>query len=217
MIRLNLGCGPNMFPNWINSDRVDMSGYLETLRNAGDISTWPEHQQKIAHHARNEGVTCEVRDIRNGTGYPDNSVDAIYLGQMIEHMNPVQEAPKFLSDCWRSLKSGGRIRITTPDLGVLLCAYLDDDMDRFKDEQPEYYMTVPCGAQLSFLMFGATGPNCTRDNYEGHFHCWDKESMEGLLQGVGFAEVDFKRKSLVFAECVDVGASHSMFVEAVKP
>lgn len=217
VIRLNLGCGPNMFPGWLNSDRVDMSGYLDTLRNAGDISTWPKHQQEIAHHARNADVSCSVWDIRNGTGHPDNSVDAIYLGQMVEHMNPVQELPKFLGDCWRTLKPGGCIRITTPDLGLLLAAYNAGAMDQFKDEQPDYYMTVPPGAQLSFLMFGATGPNCTRDNYEGHFMCWDRDSMRGLLTGIGFNDVQFDVKSGIFAECVDVGESHSMFVEAVKP
>lgn len=217
MIRLNLGCGPNMFPNWVNSDRVDMSGYLETLRTSGDISTWPEHQQKIAAHARNSEVSCIVWDIRNGTGHPDATVDAIYLGQMIEHMNPVHEAPQFLSDCWRSLKSGGRIRITTPDLDMLLEAYLDNNMMRFEAEQPAFYMQVTPDAQLSFLMFGATGPQCTRDNYEGHFMCYGRKAMKALLEAIGFVSVDFEVESDIFAECVDVGASHSMFVEAVKP
>lgn len=217
MLKLNLGCGPNMFPGWVNADRVDMSGYLETLRMSGDISTWPEHQQKIAAHARDGNVSCIVWDIRNGTGYPDGSADAIYLGQMVEHMNAVQELPKFLGDCWRTLRSGGRIRITTPDLNVLLLAYMNGTMPQFKDEQPDYYMTVPPGAQLSFLIFGATGPNCTRENYEGHFHCWDTESMRKLLEAIGFVDVDFEVKSEVFSGCVDVGASHSMFVEAVKP
>ncbi len=217
MIRLNLACGPNVFPDWENSDRVDMSSYIETLRNAGDISTWPDHQRKIAHHARTTGVTCSVWDVRNGTGHPDCSADAIYLGQMVEHFNPVHELPKFLSDCWRTLKPGGRIRITTPDLDTLIRAYLDGAMDQFEHEQPAFYMRVTPDAQLSFLMFGATGPNCTRDNYEGHFHCWGRASMTALLTAIGFVDVRYDVKSDVFAECVDVGESHSMFVEAVKP
>lgn len=217
MIRLNIGCATNMFPGWVNSDMVDMSSYLQTLRNAGDIDTWPEHQKKIAAHARDGRVSCVVHDIRNGLPYADGTVDAIYLGQIIEHWNPVHETPRFLSDCWRVLKSGGRIRITTPDLDRLLEAYMAGEMDRFKDEQPEFYMKVTPDAQLSFLMFGATGPNCTRDNYEGHFMCYGMRAMSSLLEAIGFIDVIFDEKSDIFAECVDVGESHSMFVEAVKP
>lgn len=218
MIRLNIGCGPNMFPGWINSDRIDMSSYLNTIRTSGDIGTWPEHQRKIAAHARNGQVSCVVRDIRDGLGeYTDGTVDAIYLGQIIEHWNPVYEAPRFLSECWRVLKPGGLVRITTPDLDILFGAYLSHEMDKFKDEQPEFFMTVTPDAQLSFLMFGATGPNCTRDNYEGHFHCYGRPSMSALLDAIGFDDVCFSVKSEIFAECVDVGESHSMFVEAVKP
>jgi len=218
VIRLNIGCGPNMFPGWINSDRIDMSSYLDTLRHAGDIDTWPEHQKLIAAHARDGRVSCIVRDIRDGLGeYADGTVDAIYLGQIIEHWNPVYETPRFLGDMWRALRSGGRIRITTPDLDKLLTAYNCGQMDKFQAEQPEFYMTVTPDAQLSFLMFGATGPNCTRDNYEGHFMCYGRRAMRALLEAVGFYWVDFETKSDIFAECVDVGESHSMFVEAVKP
>lgn len=217
-MKLNIGSGPNMFPGWSNLDRVDMSGYLAMLRATTDLTGWPEAQQQMAEHCKRGDVTCQVKDLREGFAeYADGSIDAIYFGQVIEHMNVLRETVAFLGECWRMLKPGGRIRITTPDLDVLLLAYHEGRMDEFAEEQPAFYTTVPPDSQLSFLMFGAAGPECTRENYEGHFHLYGQRSMRGMLEAIGFRDVTFDRKSPVFAECVDYGMSHSMGVEAVKP
>ena len=218
MIRLNIGCGPNMFPGWVNLDRVDMNGYLEQLRSAPDIEGWPEYQQRIAHNARLGSVTCAVHDIRQGLPqYADSSVDAVYLGQIVEHLQPIIELPRLLAECWRVLKPGGKIRITTPDLDLLLDAYRNGRMDDFAIEQPAFYMTVTPDAQLSYLMFGACGPHCTMENYEGHMSCIGKRHAAALLTAIGFADISFERKSDIFAEAVDCGMSHSWAAEAIKP
>lgn len=217
-MKLNIGCGPNLFPGWTNLDRVDMNPYLATLRDTEDLTGWPEHQQQAANNAKRGDVTCAVKDLREGFAeYASGSVDAIYFGQAIEHCHPIREVPHFLGECWRMLKSGGRIRITTPDLDVLLLAYHEGRMDEFAEEQPAFYITVPPDSQLAFLMFGAAGPTSDRDNYEGHQHLYGQASMRGLLAAVGFTDITFSGKSEVFADCVDFGMSHSMGVEAVKP
>lgn len=218
MIKLNIGCATNMFPGWVNLDRIDMSGYLEMLRSAPDIEGWPEYQQRIAHNARINAVTCEVHDIRQGLPqYEDGSVDAIYLGQIIEHWNPVREAPRLLDCLWHKLRSGGLLCITTPDLDILLDAYHNGEMMRFAEEQPNFYASVTPDAQLSFLMFGATGPDCTIENYEGHFMCYGRHAMAALLTAIGFTDISFERKSDIFSDTVDCGMTHSMRVEARKP
>jgi len=207
-----------MFPGWTNLDKIDMSGYLETLRHSGDISTWPEHQQKMADHARNGAVSCSVLDMRYDLHrFADSSIDAIYLGQVVEHMQPIVELPRLLGECWRMLKPGGKVRITTPDLDVLLNAYWEGKMDDFAHEQPEFYMQVTPDAQLSYIMFGACGPACTTENYEGHMACLGKRHAKALLEVIGFTDVTFDAKSDVFAECVDAGMSHSWAAEATKP
>ena len=38
-MKLNIACAANMFPGWINVDRVDMSGYLATLCEVTDTSS----------------------------------------------------------------------------------------------------------------------------------------------------------------------------------
>ena len=224
-LRLNIASGPNMFPGWLNLDHVDQTSYLDAIKDAGGMSGWPQHQVDLAEHARAGRIAFKVHDLRKGFAeYADGSVDAIYLGQMIEHLNPIAEAPQFLSECYRMLRPGGVIRITTPDLELLLDAYQKGELGKFASEQPAFYAVACPSAQLSYLMFGACGPDCTSDRYEGHFCCYSREHLSLLLRGAGFTgELEFFRDSLqsidpeAMADTVDCGMSHSLCCEARKP
>lgn len=216
-MKLNIACGPNCFPGWVNLDLVDMTDYLGTLREVSDFTGWPPEQVKLAEQVKAGLVTCAVRDLRKGfPDVPDNSAEAIYVGQAIEHLSCIHEAPKFLAECLRMLKPGAPIRITTPDLDILIDAYRDGTLERFASEQPAFYAGAPAGAQFSFLAFGASGENCTRENYQGHFVAFTREHMQMMLEQLGFRSVTFDRKSEEFAECVDAGMSHSFGCEARK-
>lgn len=184
----------------------------------------PEHQQKLAQYIRSGGEICfRVKDIVTEFPYHEtNSVDLIYLGQMIEHLNPIYQSEPFLKECYRMMKPGGVIRITTPDLDLLIKAYINGEMDKFSDEQPEFYKNADAASQLCYLMFGASGPDCTYKNYEGHMFIYTKKTMTQLLEKCGFKEIEFyyepgKSKNLTMQnEVTDAGLSHSFICEAIK-
>ncbi len=220
-MKLNLCSGPSLFPGWLNIDRVDQSEYLRILRE--DVSpemaaTWPEHQRKLVEHLRAGGtIEFSKGDARAALGFEENSVDAIYLGQCVEHFNRVHELPGLLHECFRMLKPGGTLRITTPDLDTILEAYLQGNLSRFNNEQPEYYAKATPPDKLAYIMFGATGPDCTAEHYEGHFHIFTRGTIATALTEAGFSgPYSFGEKSAVFAEALDCGMSHSLGVEAVK-
>lgn len=226
MIRLNLGCAANMFADWTNTDHVDMSGYLETLRD-GDINPdWPEHQRHLSELVRADRVTFTLGDMRHPLPHDDASVDAIYLGQCVEHFNPLYELPRIFAECYRVLKPRGVLRITTPDLGLLFEARLDGHLDRFASEQPEWYASMPPDLQLSMLMYGSGGPESTNERYEGHHVCFSRASLSWMLHRAGFTRADapvtFFREAgqteypELFAETRDYGASHSIICEVAK-
>lgn len=227
-VRLNIGSGPNVFPHsgWINYDREDISEYLQYISTTDRISEMPAHQKILAAYLRKNGVQAidfRVQDLKNGfSQHLDDSVDAIYLGQMIEHINPIYEAPQFIKECYRMLKSKGVVRITTPDLDLLIHAYLNNQMDKFIGEQPDFYKNADPSAQLAYIMYGASGPKCTWNNYDGHMCLYTQKSMTALLTSAGFTNVTYyyetgaSKDPVMAKEAVDAGLSHSFIVEAVK-
>lgn len=225
MVKLNIGCGPNIFParGWVNYDREDMSGYLETLRSDSAVDKWPDHQRRLAESVKTGKIEFKIHDLRNGfPQHLDGDVEAIYLGQVIEHLNPIYEAPKLLKECHRMLKSGGVLRITTPDLDLLIKAYLNGQMDSFSAEQPEFYKNSDSSAQLAYIMYGACGPKCTWNYYEGHMFLYTQRSLTAFLQEAGFSDISFYRapgqskSSIMSEEAIDEGMSHSLAAETFR-
>lgn len=229
MIKLNIACATNIFAGWVNIDRVDVEEtYLRHLRglDTEQMAGWPEEQ--IAHSkAITEGRILFLQwDLRKGFPmYPDNSIDAIYGGQMIEHLNPLHEVPQFLAECYRMLKPGGRIRLTTPDLNVLVAAYVRSAEDResllpvFASEQPAFYKDALPEDQLAYIMYGAGGSN---ERYEGHQHLFTERSLRQRLDAAGFKVPMFVGctfngvKQGPFEDCIDKGMSHSFALEYEK-
>lgn len=216
-MKLNIGCATNVFPApWINIDREDMEeAYFRHIRglDPAAMTGWPEEQLDHVRWLNDGSLQFIQRDLRLGfEDYPDGSVEAIYCGQMIEHLNPHTEVPAFLAECYRMLRPGGRIRLTTPDLAYLIEAFLSDSMAAFEAEQPEFYKGATSEDQLAYIMYGAGG---TSERYEGHQHLYTMRSLAGKLGNAGLRVVPCD-ESDVFADCIDKGMSHSFALEAVK-
>lgn len=236
LIKLNIGAGPNVFAydGWINYDRDDFSSYYNWLKYTPDFTNdvnrpkdGPgslESLQKIQKYLKSgKELNCKMRNIKDGFHeHPNNSVDLIYCGQTIEHLNPIFEMPQFLLECFRMLKPNGVLRMTTPDLDLLIQAYLNNKMDQFAIEQPDFYKTADPASQLAYIMYGACGEGCTWQRYEGHFFLFTQKSMTIALKNAGFKDIEFhyqsgKSKSEVMQEEVcDAGITHSFIVECIK-
>ena len=57
---------------------------------------------------------CYV-DCRKPLPFKDSSIDGIFSEEMIEHISK-SDGLRMLSECWRVMKPGATIRLTTPDL-----------------------------------------------------------------------------------------------------
>lgn len=229
LVKLNIGAGPSMFPytGWINYDREDFnyySDYLIELSKAGINTIVPCLHPIVEFLLNGNKLDMRKHDLRSGfPQHADNSVDLIYFGQVIEHINPLFEAPKLMKEFYRMLKPGGVARIVTPDLNVMVSAYINNEMDKFSSEQPPFYQEVDASAKLSYLMFGSAGEKCTWDYYEGHMFIYTKDSMNKLLSDAGFNgpfnyyyETGKSISPTLAKESTDQGMTHSFIVEAVK-
>ncbi|HEX5017667.1 MAG TPA: hypothetical protein VFX15_08790, partial [Actinomycetes bacterium] len=97
-MKLNLGCGANLFEGWLNCDIDDVEEtYLRHLRSAHSVEGWPEWQRKQWAFLRGGGrydlKRCDfvtesqpLSAICIGGRVFRDSCDAIYLGQVVEHL-----------------------------------------------------------------------------------------------------------------------------------
>jgi predicted SAM-dependent methyltransferase len=65
-----------------------------------------------------------AHNLRKGIPFDSNHFDVVYHSHLLEHF-PKSEAPYFISECYRVLKSGGIIRVVIPDLENIIREYLD--------------------------------------------------------------------------------------------
>ena len=90
MTFLNLGCGGHPFPGWVNIDRSTGS------------RGFPCHPDVIA-------------DIREALPFADSSVDAVYAGHVLEHIE-YEQCPQVVAEIRRVLKPEGRFAVVGPDM-----------------------------------------------------------------------------------------------------
>ena len=165
MIKLHLGCGRNILDGWINTD-------YNTAKFGGS----------------------EYLDVTIKFPYNNNSVDYIFSEHMIEHIT-YHEGKFMLEESFRVLKSGGKIRISTPDLKFLINLYTDNKTDL----QKKYidYSVNHSSYNVSIGTDTFIINNFVRD--WGHIFIYDKKILKTLLESIGFTDV----KSYLITESED--------------
>jgi predicted SAM-dependent methyltransferase len=181
--RVNLACGPFVLPGFVNLD----------LRAA--------HPNVIEY------------DCRWSLPFSDNTVSGIRTEHFFEHLEPRQELPAFLADCYRVLGQGGVLRIVVPDAERFLRAYCDDSLDAFA----ALGVTQPFPEDLPTRM-----DIVNHTFHQWHEHRWgyDFETLEHRLRQSGFSRVErmeFQRSiDEDLAADRDEHAPYSLYVDAVK-
>jgi predicted SAM-dependent methyltransferase len=146
---LQVGCGPHHLDGWLNSDLLDN----------------PDRDIFI--------------DITRPLPFPDNSLDAVYAGEVIEHVSE-PHGRLFLSEVFRALKPNGVLRLTTPDLRDICRLFLDEHPAANIDQ------------------FGSVwkGGSYTRERWlnaqfraHGHQFIWSFEYLTEALKQTGFESV----------------------------
>ena len=153
MIKLHLGCGRNILDGWINTD-------YNTAKFGGS----------------------EYLDVTKKFPYNNNSVDYIFSEHMIEHIT-YHEGKFMLEESFRVLKSGGKIRISTPDLKFLIKLYNED-----KTELQKRYI------EYSFKEYKLDGNSDTFviNNFHrdwGHIFIYDEKTLKSLFELIGFFDL----------------------------
>ena len=126
-VKVNLGAGLHVAPGWINVDSSIKTLFAKlpefALRWVFPLATVRDT------HSRDEFVTL-LRDnryvyhnLKYGIPLPDSSVDFIFSSHVLHHLYR-EDAIKLIREALRVLKPGGTMRITVPDLELIVALYL---------------------------------------------------------------------------------------------
>jgi len=141
------------------------------------------------------------------------SMDAIVSQHAIEHTN-LKGGIVFLGESYRVLKTGGKIRISCPDLETLVNDYIESKQSGYntfwkhfnQDERDRFGFETPC-QHVNDAMNGW-----------GHQYIYDFDDMYLRMQKIGFKNIVKKTAtdmSDVFAG-TEVRRPISLYVEAEK-
>lgn len=116
--------------------------------------------------------------------FPDHAFDYIVSEHMIEHID-YASGQAMLRECFRVLKPGGTIRLTTPDLQVLARLCLPE-----KNDAQNYYINFVAD-QLFPDIKANRGIFVLNNTFRswGHQFLYDPETLRAALTGLGFVEL----------------------------
>ena len=149
-----------------------------------------------------------VWDLRRGMPFPGESCSAIFGEHVIEHI-PKADAERLLRECYRVLQPGGVIRLSTPDAGKFLRAYVND----------REFLADPRFAEAAETSMDRV--NMMMREYGQHLWVYDIELISLILQRAGFSSVleqNFGSSTHPQMLGIDLAerAFESLYVEAIK-
>ncbi len=205
---LNLGCGHKVcaHPNVIN---IDWSMHLR-LRSSRVLSALAPLLLYGDRLKRFERLPKNIlpHDLRRGIPFPDDSVDAIFHSNVLEHLDR-GIAEQFLAEALRALRPGGMHRIVVPDFEYACGAYMAHIAECDRDPQArslhEDFIELvleqsirreAAGTRLQpalrrFIENAVLGD--ARRRGETHQWMYDRISLAELLRRVGYSHVKLMR------------------------
>lgn len=113
-----------------------------------------------------------------------NTFDYIFSEHMIEHFS-LRQGHLMLRECFRVLRDGGKLRISTPDLAFLISLYQTDKSELQKEYIKWSTQTFISGAPSCEDTFVIN--NFVRD--WGHTFIYDEKALRFAMQEAGFKEI----------------------------
>ncbi len=177
LLKLNLGCGRNVLPGWVNIDNspsVLLTGRPWVKKTAHALGVITKEQLET-----NWPADIVWRDLTKRWPYGENTVDRIYSSHFLEHLSR-DEGEAVLREACRALKPEGLFRLVVPDLVFHATRYLRKvaESDGVGREPHDEFLRNIYGAFLEKRRKGLH-----------HKYMYDWFTLRFLLKSVGFSSV----------------------------
>ena len=209
--KLNLGCGPVQPEAWDNID------YSLRARLAGQLNWLDSLLVKLGILSPTEfGPQVKNINLVKPLPYKTNSVEAIYAGELWEHLLPT-DALSLTKECFRVLEKGASLRVCVPDGQRFWERYLEIYQEEASKPTSEQ---KPDRLSRHTKMF--FDDICTKRSWLGsfgHFHKWQYDEIQlcQLFREAGFTEP--ARKTFHNSQIEDISEverSDFLIIEATK-
>jgi predicted SAM-dependent methyltransferase len=190
-LRIHLGCGPDIRPEWINID-------LNTSLRSALLPSVPTGGRFINY------------DLRRGLPLQANCARIVFSSHFFEHLD-YPHGLNLMEDCFRVLESGGTFRIVLPDFKRMSEKYQQGDREFFEliDQ-----LIRPIVDPKTLTM--ADYVNYWVYQFGEHKFIYDQEKLDVVLRHIGFSQV----RTSQFDPSIDVDTptrrKYSFFTEAIK-
>lgn len=202
VVKVNLGCGLALAPNWVNVD-ASLNAFfagrwkwlIRILYRISGANRYYSLAQYTAILSENKFI---FHDLSRSLPFREGSVDFFYSSHFFEHLFK-PDAERLMRDCYAALKNEGVLRITVPDLEYAIQQYMTGQ----KKEMLENYFFVD---DLSSYL-------------ARHKYMYDFELLSNSLYRAGFKRVTkcaFKTGVTPDIDILDNRPEETLFVEAMK-
>lgn len=212
--KVNIGCGTTPTDGWLNFDnspslRIAKIPILGVILSR--IGLLDSNQNHFVAFAKNNGI--QYANAARKIPLKSNSVETLYCSHMLEHLDK-DEADRFFVEAYRVLEPKGWIRVSVPDLQLLL-----NDYSQTGDANKFIHKSLMCvskpkslAQKLKLVLFGP----------RHHLWMYDSQSLIKLLEIHGFKNVSNPEAG---ETCIpnpgnlnlEERSSESVFVEGQKP
>lgn len=176
--RLNIGCGKNPSNEWVNLDNskaIKLANSPFLYRVARFLRLLSSNQiENIEWNKKNKII---YSDVTKKIPLKNNSVECIYTSHMLEHLSR-DEVVKFLKEVLRVLEPGGVLRVSVPDLKIIVNDYIkNENADEFMEKL--LVQAPPINNVISKFKLFISG-------YRHHQWMYDGKSLTLLFKSCGF-------------------------------
>lgn len=168
---LDVGCGDGLF----------MDKLRDALSDRKKVAIWGVDYSKYKlKKAEEKGHKVKWCDLEKGLPFEDNTFDVIYAAELIEHLyNP----DFFLEECYRVLRKGGVVIISTPNLHAWY-----NRMLFILGIQPLFYEV---STKSPAVGSGALKKIKKGEAPVGHIHVFNRAGLVDMLRQEGFEITKF--------------------------
>jgi predicted SAM-dependent methyltransferase len=169
--------------------------------NLGASPIWKKEGWHVLDHKLNITEGNKIAGDATKMDLADRSCDVVFCSHVFEHI-PHTKLPLVLSEINRVLKSGGTLRLLTPDLKKIAKAYIDNDEEFFleaKEEDPSLRTDLGFGGMMmNFIVSPGQDTILVDRNVDGfiagyaHIYSYDFNMLKIMLGRLGFEKISQK-------------------------